>query len=101
MAGSIFPKNRELSSSFNHIHRTDGGFGPAFLIGLPSSSPNCAFLRVCTHDQIPSPLQLFGQSPTLDLHASCVHLVGTVRSFAFGTRPSHALHQFVTRLSKR
>ena len=42
------------------------------------------FLSLCTD---------CGQSPPVNAHAVCILQAGSMRSFAFGTWPSHALHQ--------
>jgi hypothetical protein len=65
----------------------------AFLIGSSKSTQHYAFLRSVIHPIVPFSLHKRGQSPTVDPHAICIVQAGSMRSFAFSTGLSHALHQ--------
>ena len=80
----------------SHNHNQHAGrpcFSLAFLIGRTKSTLNYAILRFRAHEQIPFSLHRCGQSPPVNANAVCILQAGSMRSFAFGTWPSHALHQ--------
>ncbi|WP_423959909.1 hypothetical protein [Bradyrhizobium sp.] len=65
----------------------------AFLIGRSKSTLNYAIFNF-SHMRISFLSALTaGQSSPVDAHIVCILQAGSMRSFAFGTWPSHALHQ--------
>src|SRR5664279_2386878 len=51
------------------------------------------YFELFTHEHFLSLCTDCGQSSPVDAYAVCIHQAGSMRSFAFGTWPSHALHQ--------
>src|SRR5579864_2065308 len=66
---------------------------PPFLIGRSKSTLNYAISQLFAHGHFLSLCTDCGQSPPVNAQAVCILQAGSMRSFAFGTWPSHALHQ--------
>jgi hypothetical protein len=92
-AGTPTPMPKTLNPT-NHMPRDEGrGFYLAFLIGRTKSTLHYFFFDFSKQAALLISLLRLRAAFAISKVATCILQAGSMRSFAFGTGPSHAFHQ--------